>query len=178
MKMAKTDPEILDGWKDDVLVENDITAAWSGAYQVFGGAWISGVRFGSSQPTSALKEPKYKAKVSTENTSTKPSTPIEVETPLMKAPVNPYYVVKKAPVVPKGNAVKTHWTQVTYLKLRLSSYWNNKSRHIPRPSPMFSLNGQESSTYCARATRNAQPFLRGRTETSAEPLSRKTPQNH
>jgi hypothetical protein len=32
VKMAKTDPKIFDGWKDNKLDETEITAAWAGAY--------------------------------------------------------------------------------------------------------------------------------------------------
>jgi hypothetical protein len=56
-----------------------------------------------------------------------PSKPPEVK----RTAYNPYYVVKKAPCAPKGKAVKTHWTQVTYLKLRTGSYWNKQISTYP-----------------------------------------------
>ena len=128
LKMAKTDPKILDGWKGSSLYETEISAAWSGSYQVFGGVWNYGVRFGK-QPSSALKQSKYK-------TTTKPTDDtngIAQEKPGLKLSTsNPYFVVKKAPTAPKGNkAKKTHWTQVTYLKLRLSSYWCKQISSYP-----------------------------------------------
>jgi hypothetical protein len=53
-KMAKTDPKSLDGWKGQTLYEDEISAAWSGAYQVFGGAWKAGVSF-DKQTSSAME---------------------------------------------------------------------------------------------------------------------------
>jgi hypothetical protein len=44
MWLAKMDPKILDGWQGNILVENHITAAWSGTYHIFGGVWNSGVK--------------------------------------------------------------------------------------------------------------------------------------
>jgi hypothetical protein len=112
MKMAKTDPKILDGWKYDVLLENDLTAAWSGAYQLLGGAWNTGVRF-DKQPTSALKEPKYSKASPAPHSPPQAKTAMAVEKEIQLAPANLYYVVKKAPVAPKGKSAKNHWTQVT-----------------------------------------------------------------
>jgi hypothetical protein len=130
MRMAKTDPKILDGWQGDLLIENDISAAWSGAYHLFGGVWNSGVKF-DTKTASLLKQPKYKSTSTPTNASAappaEPATPPEVK----RTAYNPYYVVKQAPRAPKGKAPKTHWTQVTYLKLKTSSYWNKQISSYP-----------------------------------------------
>lgn len=130
MRLAKTDPKILDGWQGDLLVENDITAAWSGAYHLFGGVWNSGVKF-DTKTASVLKQPKYQPNPTPTNTSevnlAEPAKPPEVK----RTAYNPYYVVKQAPRAPKGKSPKTLWTQVTYLKLKTSSYWNKQISTYP-----------------------------------------------
>lgn len=133
MKMAKTDPKILDGWQGVALFENDISAAWSGAYLIFGGVWNTGVKF-DRQTASALKQSRYQpTKTAAAKAVAKPEAPDEQTTEhcLKLAPTNPYYVVKKAPVAPHGRTKPSHWTQVTYLKLQCSSYWNKEITTYP-----------------------------------------------
>ena len=75
--------------------------------------------------------PIRRAETPTENEET---NEIAKEKPGLKlSSSNPYFVlVKKAPTASKGNkAKKTHWTQVTYLKLCLSFYWCKQISSYP-----------------------------------------------
>jgi hypothetical protein len=130
MKMAKTDPKILDGWQGVALFENDISAAWSGAYQIFRGVWNTGVTF-DRQTASALKQSRYQTMKASPKVAATPEAPEQTEPSIPAAQTSPYYVVKKAPVAPHGRTKPTHWTQVTYLKLQYSSYWNKELTTYP-----------------------------------------------
>jgi hypothetical protein len=129
-KMAKTEPNILDGWNGVSLNETDLSSAWSGAYQLFGASWAMaalGVRFDkATEPV--LKVPKYKVKTpDTPKEETKP----EAKPPLKLAKSNPYYIERLPPSAPVGKIKKKHWTKVTYLKLKLASYWEKQSSSYP-----------------------------------------------
>jgi hypothetical protein len=77
------------------------------------------------QVASALKTSKYLAS---------PPKPVNTATetpPIPKNITNPYFVVKKAPEPPKHRHKKKTFLQTTYLKIRLSSYWNNQTSSYP-----------------------------------------------
>jgi hypothetical protein len=66
--MARTNPRVLTGWSGTNLEDNEITAAWAGAYKVLGGAWTE-VQFSNDTPPNspakvslALKAPRYSKK--------------------------------------------------------------------------------------------------------------------
>jgi hypothetical protein len=113
LKMARTNPRVLTGWVGNNLEENEITAAWAGAYEVLGGAWID-VRFSDDTPpssppkvSSTLKAPRYSKPG--QETLTEAPTPV-----VPKIIINPYYVVKKAPEPPKTKHKKKTYMQTTY----------------------------------------------------------------
>jgi hypothetical protein len=131
MKLAKTDPLLLVGWNDGYLQANEITTAWAGAYKLFGGAWKALVKFqGVEKPASAIKTPKYSAAtVSTEANEAAIETDVETVEEEIPSTVkkNPYYVERKPPQPPKGKEKKKSWKHVTFLKARLSAYWDSNS---------------------------------------------------
>jgi hypothetical protein len=126
-KLALTDPSVLTGWNGDDLHENDISSAWAAAYTLFGCAWKSGVKFGDSpapkgtthpEPKSSMKTPKFAGQPTTDPT-TEATSPNPIN-PL----TNPYYVEKLPPAPPKSATKIKVWKEVTYLKAKLSTYWD------------------------------------------------------
>jgi hypothetical protein len=120
-KMALPDPELLGSWKGDDLQETEISLAWAGAYQLFGGVWRGSSRQGN-RPPSALKTPRFSA------TTVEGPTEEQAKEKVPKdLNANPYYVERQPPVAPKRKGKEKVWKEVTYVKARLSAFWDRDS---------------------------------------------------
>ena len=103
-------------------MQNDVSTAWAAAYNIFGGIWNGRETFhGAAKPPSLKKVTKYPSQdeISPLDNVDQPKSP-----PKAKITTNPYYIEKPPPAPPKGKAKKT-WKHVTFLKGRLSSYWDS-----------------------------------------------------
>jgi hypothetical protein len=56
-KLAMTHPQVLPGWKNNELLTNELTAAWAGAYELFGGVWDVTVKFSPKTPPRRCQDP-------------------------------------------------------------------------------------------------------------------------
>jgi hypothetical protein len=173
LRMARTNPRVLTGWSGGNLEDNEITSAWAGAYEVLGGAWTQ-VRFSDDTPlksppkvSSALKAPRYSKKLP-------PASPPAAPATVSPKPItNPYYVVKKAPEPPKTKHKKKIYMQTTYLKIRLSSYWNNQINSYPEALTAVLMEwGRVVDVLCSRDPKGTAVFPWSDRDASRSPLTK------